>query len=240
MCTVIYIPTADGVLFSSCRDESPVRARALSPTLAQTVSGNVLFPADAEKGGTWIGLHEKGHLLVLLNGAFEAHRRLERYRTSRGLIVKDLLGKEDPLKEWHSSDLYNVEPFTLVLWQKGELYELVWDGSIKYSSRKDKLVPQIWSSSTLYSLPVKRKRKAWFDNWLAGTLHPLSEDVYKMLLQHNDKVNGFVMDRQAIKTLSISLVEIKENCGRFHYHDMITGNRHAAELTLNTAYETAD
>ena len=62
----------------------------------------MLLPTDTEKGGTWIGLHEKGHLLVLLNGGFEMHQRLERYRKSRGLIVKDLLDKEDPLKEWHS------------------------------------------------------------------------------------------------------------------------------------------
>lgn len=239
MCTVIYIPTANGVLFSSCRDENPARARALQPVLAQSTSGNILFPTDAEKGGTWIGLHERGHLLVLLNGAFEAHQRIEKYKTSRGLIVKDLLDKEYPLKEWHSCNLHNTEPFTLILWQKDKLYELVWDGTVKYTLRRNTSLPQIWSSSTLYNHPVKQERKGWFDNWFARTLHPSTENVYQMLLQHNDNKNGFVMNRQTIQTLSISLIEIRGNHGRFHYHDMVAGSKHTAALTLNIKHETA-
>jgi len=198
----------------------------------------MLLPADTEKGGTWIGLHEKGHLLVLLNGAFEAHQRLERHRKSRGLIVKDLLDKEDPLKEWHSSDLYEVEPFTLILWQKGKLFELVWDGNSKHSVRKNEVTPQIWSSSTLYSSLMKQKRKLWFNSWLAGISYPSAEDIYQLLWQHNDKENGFIMDRKTIRTLSISLIEINSDYGSFHYHDMVTGNRSSAALTLNTKYET--
>lgn len=238
MCTVIYIPTENGVLFSSCRDENPARARALRPMLTQSVSGNILFPTDAEKGGTWIGLHERGHLLILLNGAFEAHQRIEKYKTSRGLIVKNLLDKEYPLKEWRSYNLHNIEPFTLILWQKDKLYELVWDGTVKYALRRNTQLPQIWSSSTLYDPSVKQKRKSWFDNWLARTLHPSAENIYQMLLQHNDNKYGFVMNRQSIQTLSISLIEIRGNHGRFQYHDMISGSKHTTELTLNKKYET--
>lgn len=239
MCTVIYIPFSGGAMFSSCRDENPARARALQPGLIESVSGTMLFPADTEKGGTWIGLHEKGHLLVLLNGGFETHQRLEKYRKSRGLIVKDLLDKEDPLKEWNSSDLYEVEPFTLILWQKGKLFELVWDGNIKHFARKNELVPAIWSSSTLYDPLVKQKRKRWFNSWLAGLSHPSTENIYQLLWQHNDEEDGFIMNRQTIRTLSISLVEINSGHGNFHYHDMITGKRYSTTLTLNTKYETA-
>jgi len=238
MCTVIYIPTAGGALFSSCRDENPARARALQPGLVQSISGSMLFPADAEKGGTWIGVHENGHFLVLLNGAFEAHQRSGKYRKSRGLVVRDLLDQEDPLKEWHGSNLDEVEPFTLILWQKNRLFELVWDGNIRHTVQKNKKTPQIWSSSTLYALPVKRKRKEWFDHWLANTVSPSVEDIHQMLLEHNDRENGFVMARQAVQTLSISLIEISGSDSSFRYHDMITGDKHFITLTLNTKYET--
>jgi hypothetical protein len=233
MCTVIYIPTASGALFSSNRDENPARAKAVIPVLLQGYTGKVVYPSDEQAGGTWLGLHEAGHLIVLLNGAYEGHQQQAPYARSRGLIVKELLDSSHPLRDWNCIDLHHIEPFTIVLWQSSRLYELVWDGTLKHCTPKDASRPQIWSSSTLYDQKARRKRQAWFADWLALTPAPSTETLYQLLLQHNEAQNGFVMNRnELVKTLSISLIEAGNNKFTFRYHDLALQSLHLLTLPL--------
>ncbi len=231
MCTVIYIPTKDGPIFSSCRDEDPARAVASPPQIKNGKTGLLVYPTDAAAKGTWIGMHSLGHLLVLLNGAFKSHEKKPCYKKSRGLIVKELLDTTDPLESWKIMDLQNMEPFTIVLWQQGDLYELVWDGLDKFRKSIPVRQPVLWSSATLYPAHVREERRNWLrDTWKIKPLQTTRE-LLDFLQAHNDAENGFVMSRgRKIQTLSISLVQLHPDQSTFEYHDLREKAAHHACL----------
>lgn len=235
MCTVIYIPTEHGPIFSSCRDEDPGRAVAYPPGIKNGKSGLLVYPTDAAARGTWIGVHSKGHLLVLLNGAFKNHEKKPRYKKSRGLIMTELLDTNDPLESWKKPDLQNIEPFTIVLWQQGDLYELVWDGFEKFQKPIPVRQPALWSSATLYPEHVQEKRRNWLkETWKIKPLQTARE-VLDFLQAHHDAEDGFVMSRsKKIQTLSISLVQLHPDQSTFEYHDLREKVVHQTWLKKNT------
>lgn len=96
MCTVTFVPSAKGAIITSNRDEMVMRPHAAMPAWEQWGTGRILFPKDGLAGGTWIGMHENGAVMVLLNGAFVRHQHLPPYRRSRGLVFLDILGAADP------------------------------------------------------------------------------------------------------------------------------------------------
>lgn len=222
MCTVIYIPTSQGALFSSCRDEDPARAAAVHPQVVKGDTGWLLYPKDAAANGTWAGIHEKGHVIILLNGAFKKHERNNNYKRSRGLIVRELLDSINPLQKWDSLNLQHIEPFTLLLWHLQQLYECVWDGNDKHKKRLDSDKPFIWSSSTLYNDKIKQLRSSWFNEAIKKNKLNTSEELFYFLNIHNDATNGFVMKRnEKIQTLSISLIQQYAAHFNFIYHDLM-------------------
>ena len=83
MCTVTFIPTKNTVFLTSNRDEKIYRGKALPPDIKKIVSGNLLYPVDADKGGTWMIARDKGTVGVLLNGAETAHTPALAPRPSR-------------------------------------------------------------------------------------------------------------------------------------------------------------
>jgi uncharacterized protein with NRDE domain len=112
MCLVSYVPTDNGIIISSNRDEAIHRGE---PTIVhkQIMNNKSLsFPKDI-KGGTWI-VHDDSDVIVLLNGAKERHERKDTYRMSRGLIVLDLMAQDNIMQAWMALDLTDIEPFTLV------------------------------------------------------------------------------------------------------------------------------
>ena len=98
-------------ILTSNRDEAPGR-NALKPKHYYHNDVRLLFPKDEQSSGTWIGLSEKSRLICLLNGGFEKHKRQERYRLSRGEVVKDLLAMDDIAIGLDNYDLDAIEPFT--------------------------------------------------------------------------------------------------------------------------------
>lgn len=221
MCTVIYIPSKDGPLFSSCRDEDPARATALCPVEFFGNSGLMVYPKDAAANGTWAGVHEKGHIIILLNGATVKHERKKKYKKSRGIIVRALLDTAHPLKQWNEIDLQYIEPFTLVVWMQHQLYELLWDGDNKFEKMLAADEPKIWSSSTLYAASVQQQRRFLFYDAIQQNKITTSAELLQFLQQHRDSVNGFVMKRNAkIQTLSISLIQQHSDHFVFCYHDL--------------------
>lgn len=222
MCTVIYLPTNEGAVFSSCRDEDPARAAAIAPQLIKGNAGWMLYPTDAAANGTWVGVHEKGHVVILLNGAFKNHGRNSNYKKSRGGIVIEILDSINPLRSWNLIDLQFIEPFTLVCWYQQQLYEWVWDGNDKHKTKLESGKPFIWSSSTLYDEEVKQFRSSWFNEAIKKNKLNTAEELLHFLKIHNDATNGFVMKRnEKIQTLSISLIQQFPVFFNFNYHDLL-------------------
>lgn len=226
MCTLTFIPKSpDGFILTSNRDEAPGR-ETLTPA-KYTVDGvELLFPKDAEAGGTWIGISEKKRVLCLLNGGFTSHERAESYRLSRGVVVTQLLTAVNLKDTISNFDFDGIEPFTIIIidWEKdAALYELVWDGTQSHFKEKP-WAPQIWSSSLLYTKEAKQLREQWFSKFLFNTVKP---DEAQILSFHKtaggeNNTNAVIMDRGFVKTKSITQISKKEKTIRMSYEDLQT------------------
>ena len=241
MCTVTFIPVVDRVFLTSNRDEKRLRPAALPPRHYPSESGALLYPTDAAAGGTWAALHEQGHVAILLNGAFIAHAPEPPYKKSRGLVLLDIVSSSFPADYFSHADLSGIEPFTVIIWSAGILYECRWDGNRKHTRLPDPEKAHIWSSVTLYDPAITHKRERWFSDWCRSHPSPDMEDIFHF---HNhtgdgDKHNDLRMNREGqVLTVSITAMELTSDTGIMHYMDLALSDRYKAILPFRQT--TAD
>ncbi|HLV38202.1 NRDE family protein [Xanthomarina sp.] len=209
MCTVTLIPLGKtNFILTTNRDEAPNR-ETLDPDFYFEEEAKLLYPKDKVAGGTWVGLSDKNRLVCLLNGGFTPHARQDKYRLSRGVVVKDLLISDDVLKLVKDYNLIDVEPFTIIIvdWNADLLFfELVWDGTAKHFKNLP-LEPNLWSSSSLYTGSMKQERQVWFREFrLKNELNSHSVLEFHKTAGTTNKEFGVIMDRGFVKTTSITQV----------------------------------
>ncbi len=225
MCTISLTPhpkNSNGFVLTSNRDEA-IERETYPPDFKTEKDTLLLFPEDAVAGGSWMGVSEKKRVLCLMNGGFEAHKREDSYRKSRGVVLKDWLIAENIKTEIENYNLKNIEPFTVVIvdWSSGLFFaEFVWDGKGKHF--KDlPLQPQIWSSSPLYTSEMKKLREEWFSSF-QNEKGISAENLWEF--HHSagkgDKEIDLIIDRGFLKTKSISQIEFLSGKLNFIYEDL--------------------
>lgn len=212
MCTVSFVSSGGRYFITSNRDEHISRPLALQPKEETISSVKVLFPKDPKAGGTWFALNEFGAVGVLLNGAFVNHQLGGIYAKSRGLVLLDIISSNNPVGVLKEMELYQIEPFTLVLFDMG-LMEFRWDGNQKYFRKLDTAQNHIWSSATLYSDEIIQHRAKIFDRFQANRNEIESSDIMDFHSNnHNDFENGFIIDRESgLKTFSVTQAILGED-----------------------------
>lgn len=224
MCTVTFVNSKGKIILTSNRDEKVMRPSATPPKNYTRKGRHVIFPKDSKAGGTWYVVDDKGTVLVLLNGASVKHEVKLPYRKSRGLIVLDIIEQESPKDFWSVINLENIEPFTLVLYEKNKLFQLRWDGFQKETIELNANENHIWSSVTLYSEEIREKRANWFVSFLAGKDEISASEMlnFHRYTEKDNKENGLVINRDnELKTLSITQTVIEKNKVTLGYYDLI-------------------
>ncbi len=224
MCTVSFVKVENKVIITSNRDEMVLRPNAIKPKNYMVNGKNIIFPKDPKGGGTWYAVDHNGTILVLLNGADEKHVQKGAYRKSRGLIVLDLISSLSPKDYWSEIDLDNIEPFTLVLFQKAALYQLRWNGLKKVTIELNVNDKHIWSSATLYPEMVRQDRADLFYSFLDKQGIISEKDMYHFhrYTDQNDHQNGLVINRNnEMKTLSITQSISEQNKVAIRHYDLI-------------------
>jgi uncharacterized protein with NRDE domain len=237
MCTVTFLPYKDGCYITSSRDEHITRPSAIIPELYEHNNMRLLYPKDAKANGTWIACTQTGNAAVLLNGAFEKHVSLPPYRKSRGLIFLDIIAHLSPRRYFIGMNLKNIEPFTLVLFVSGNLFEARWDGEKKYFIQLDAAKPYIWSSATLYSPAVSRQRELWFDEWLTATNNPTADAVinFHRFAGKDDTAHSVLMNRAGqLLTFSITGVALTDEFATMRHFDVKNNTLTRRSLPLET------
>ena len=235
MCTVLFFPTKEGYYFASLRDESPKRAKAKIPAVVNNDELSYLAPIDPLGGGSWVGVNENGSVIILLNGGFQTHIREKSYRKSRGLIVTELLTKEMPVVEWSLMDMDGIEPYTLIIFDDGNLFQLVWDGAEKHRMLLENDKPYLWSSATLYDSSAQQIRNDLFQNWIAMSPPITKLTVLNFLKSFENKEIGFLMNRNdSVQTLSYSFIELLDDKEAvMSYYDLKDYIYHASKIEMN-------
>jgi hypothetical protein len=238
MCTVTFIPVRDVIFLTSNRDEKNNRSDAQPPAVHQFHSGRMLFPKDADAGGTWIAGHENGNAVVFLNGGLESHVPQPPYRKSRGLILLDLIDHSTPFNCFLAINLNNIEPFTAIIMDNGHLFECRWDGSRKTYSELDTTSPHIWSSVTLYNNDIRSRRKQWFEEWIAKNPAPTQEEIlaFHQFTGDGDVNNDLMMNRDGkVFTVSITSLMIETSSMNMDYLDVKNGESYSVQMMYESS-----
>jgi uncharacterized protein with NRDE domain len=225
MCTVSFVSANGKTIISSNRDEKTLRPSAVEPKNYLVNNKNVIFPKDPKAGGTWFAVDDKGTVLVLLNGANEKHLHQPPYRKSRGLIVLDTISSVSPVLFWEQINLESIEPFTIVLFQEGSLFQLRWDGVEKETTELDTTRNYVWSSSTLYQKDIRENRSKWFYSFLKSNPNATQKKMlhFHRYTEEENQENGLVINRnEELKTLSITQAVLEQNKVAILHHDLIS------------------
>ena len=239
MCTVTFIPVKDRVYITSNRDEKNSRQRALPPKEYYHKHSKLVFPKDADEGGTWIALNENGNVAVLLNGAFEKYIPNPSYQRSRGVVLLDILADVRPARYFTKLKLEAIAPFTLILWDDGSLYECRWDGLVKHIKQLRSCRPHIWSSATLYDKETQKRREYWLAKFLNKNVIPSQEDIlhFHSYGGDGDGNSNLKMNRQGLySTVSITSLELNETSGSITYHDCIGNTNFKQNVHFISSY----
>lgn len=237
MCTVTYIPSKHGCFLTSSRDENIIRPQAVTPDAYEHNGISLVYPKDAKANGTWIAVTETGNAAVLLNGAFAKHISHPPYRKSRGLIFLDIISHAQPEFCFLGINLSSIEPFTLVLFIGGFLFEARWDGEQKHFVQLDEKGTHIWSSATLYSPGIINKRKQWFENWVLENPRPTATSIFNFhhFAGDADNANNILMNRDnQMLTVSITGIDIRVDTATMQHFDLKENTHALRSLQLET------
>ncbi len=240
MCTVSFISHKNKYYIVSNRDEHGSRKQALPPTVYTIHQKKIVFPKDADAGGSWIGMCENGNVCVLLNGAFHKHIPEPPYALSRGIIFLSIISSQNPLDAFSELDLLRIEPFTIVLLENGKLFECRWDGIDKHQKQLNTHHAYIWSSVTLYDPAMILQREQWFESFLQKITSPTLHDIlnFHTFAGEGNCHTDLLMNRNdQMLTVSITGMEISPDFGIMEYHDLKTNQYFREKLSFVSALE---
>lgn len=223
MCTVTFVPNDSGCIITHNRDENIHRKTSLLPKVYTHENIELIYPKDQEKHGTWFAADKTGRVACVLNGAFKKHKVLPPYKKSRGLIVLEAFLHSSFYNWCNTSDLENIEPFTLILFDE-KLIEFRWDGAKKHIKKLNELQSHIWSSATLYTDETKRKRKEWLSNWFKAT--PVTGenllDFHNNAGEGNKETNLRMSFGENHKTVSVTQYISTKNQYEMHHFNFLS------------------
>ena len=225
MCTVTFVPTEEGFVFSSNRDEDPQRA---AQNLVEDERGdlNVYFPQDNGASGTWFAYSNADQFACVLNGAFEPHQRKEFYTMSRGIMALAYFDYTTIDEFINTFNFEGMEPFTLILYNKGDFKELKWDEVELHVRSLSVQDIHLWSSATLYNQEWWLDRSVNFKEFVARkqpdqvgimdyhkTVLPFVPEALQALLGSSSPLTNL-----PVKTTSVSTLEKTSLGFKFHFH----------------------
>lgn len=234
MCTVSYIPMKGKSIITSNRDENALRPAAFVPK-EEVINGcRVLYPKDPKAGGTWFAVNQNGTVAVLLNGAFEKHVPKEKYAASRGLVLLNIISHPAPVYYFEKTNLDEIEPFTVIVFEEGKLCEVRWDAVTKHIKKLDPHQNYIWSSATLYSNEAVAKRSFLFEDFITRPDKVTAESILQFHSSNfDDDENGFVINRNnCMVTFSITQAIISPAAIKLAHHDLRAGKNY--EMIIET------
>ncbi|MDX2189789.1 MAG: NRDE family protein [Bacteroidota bacterium] len=241
MCTVTYVPIfkntfSGNFVLTSSRDEKVIRELAQAPVF-QYYNGNELcFPKDPKGKGSWLACDKKGTVLCLLNGAFEPHVPLPKYRQSRGLVVMDYFTYSNTQSFLENYNFSEIEPFTLIIIKDLSLEEVIWDGVKAHFRKLKAYMPYIWSSATLYDEESKTKRQNWFEssiNNLNGKLFEWNALDFHLNAGDENIENNIRMNRDGqLQTVSISSIRHVDFETNFTYLDLVNDSEYQLKFSV--------
>lgn len=235
MCTVTYIGTENqNFILTSNRDVPAARS---SPEIMENeqTGQQLIYPKDAQAGGTWIAMSSTGRVVCLLNGAFIKHPLKLNYRKSRGLLVLESFDYPDAEAFFQDYNFEGIEPFTFLIFDKNRFWEMRWDEQRTHIKELDIAGKYMWSSAPLYDAAARKRREAWFDRWLNDTPSFTQDNIIDFHLNGGEKDdwNGFIMNRfNIVQTVSNTSIQKDASGFQMRFHDFVSDKKQNTALAI--------
>lgn len=218
MCTLTYRLTDHGYQLFFNRDEQITRPQAIEPT--RDFALNAAYPIDPTGGGTWIGVHESGVSLALLNFYQAQIDPTIKNFTSRGVIIPYLLA--------HINDIHHqLLTMDLSVYQAFQL--CIFDAALSSQSNQNSLAKQYtWDGLQLAvnilsvqgSLPITSSgvdfetvytyRKQQYNKMIDNQLSEPSDYIAYHQHQGLSGKCSVKMQREDAKTVSFTQIDINQ------------------------------
>lgn len=210
------------------RDEKTTRAPALPPVISRFGRRLGIAPRDPDGGGSWIGVNDRGLVVVLLNrpaGGGEPARAL----TSRGQIVTRLLASDDLAASALVASQLSVKrfaPFTLLAMQHARAF--IADGrTIRVTPRPfDISRPRLLTSSSFQPRCATAFRRALFRSIVYRSDSLLTAQRAFHDNRHAERPDiSVLMTRDDARTVSRTTVDLRPSHVTLTYEPLEPGAR---------------
>lgn len=220
MCTVTAFTTGHGFTVTMNRDESRLR-----PEKGMHVNNDIMYPVDAEAGGTWMGANSAGVVICLLNRYQDTSHLGAK---SRGKIIPRLLQAGDISSVIQKVDALKVKqfnPFDLLVFSQTLSRGYQWNGEDLIPYTLDLNSGVMKTSSSVDTAQVISHRQKLFTHLLekysfGKNKEPLIEHVLRSFHLNREPGHGsrsICMERVNTHTKSISQVSISNQSLDFYY-----------------------
>ena len=220
MCTVAFVPRQrDGYLLGHNRDELRSRSRGIAPERRRRGDRVLLAPRDPDGGGSWIGVHDGGLTVCILNATEEHPERLPAVPESRGRILSELLHFDDADAVGAHLDaigdrLRDVRAFHLVVAERprtgrqARSVRFRWDG--RHLARDDHEGPWLYVSSSLDQTGAEQMRAASWRKLLDASPEPDGPALRRWLASHEPERGplSVCMHRPEARTVSRAVIAV--------------------------------
>ena len=212
MCTLSFLPEADGYVVGMNRDELKSRSVANGPEIHKTGEVHAIYPHETA-GGTWIAANSRGNLLALLNWNLANIGQLPEKLRSRGVIIPSLMkeeaaeGTERALK---TCQLVGVHPFRLIgiFASEQDIREWRWDGQ-NLRSRWHEWARNHWFSSSRSDVRAEATRNKACEMMWQGAGEPPVCWLRKLHSSHLPEAGAYsiCVHREDASTVSFTEVQ---------------------------------
>jgi hypothetical protein len=172
MCTVSFIPNAQGFYLAMNRDELLTRVAGLPPYVFEKDGYRAIYPREPS-GGTWISVNERGVCLTITNW-----HRVECFPPgsliSRGQVVKSLAlagSLSEVKKSLQDLPLSHMRPFRL----------------FAIARREQSVMEYCWDVRRLHNHRRSWTRRHWFSS---GYDEPMAEQVRARICEETWRKSG--------------------------------------------------
>jgi len=227
MCTVTVVPDGDGFRMICNRDERRDRPAALPPTVHRVGDRTVVYPVDAQSGGTWVGLNDCGLVATLLNRTPDLGARPPAaFARSRGLIVPTLLGcasLDAALTEAQRLEPSEFDLFRLLLVERMTAGILTSDGRTLSAETSNLAAPLFLTSSSIGDSLVEEPRRRLFESMVLSKAPSEWLDAQSRFHVHrwrSPSAISVTMAREDARTVSRTFVQVTASGQRLRYYPL--------------------
>lgn len=225
MCTFTAVKSADNVLFLTMnRDEKRMRLEAGLEVQCYS-NGEIVFPKDAEAGGTWLGSNSDGVVCALLNRYQDTATPNAANMCSRGAIIPDALrfgGFDAVCQHLQSVDFSVYQPCNVLVFSLQQARCFGWSGQALHVSDVSSEQPYMLTSSSVEAAYTLSYREGLFRQWAQsykeatlGAESVLAE--YHTATKTGAESESVLMSRALTHTKSISQIVMSEYSQELHY-----------------------